>query len=219
MKLIHKDNYKLYIIGLLSLLITVAVLPILPEQIPIHFNAEGVADGFGGKLSIFMFPGIIIAINLLCEVFRHADPRSANYTLFNKHYYLFFMVFDLFMLLVQMYVISFSLELITLNVSNLIIVAMGILFVFIGNLMPKLKQNYFMGIRTPWTLANGQVWYDTHRFCGKVWFIAGILICICGFLPPELMIFILLAIISIAVLIPLIYSYVRYRQLEQQKNL
>ncbi len=212
MKLLHKDNYKNYIIALASLIISAIVLPVLPDQIPIHFNSQGGADGYGNPLMVFLFPGIILFLNVLAEFTKHTDPRAANYAVFSKHYYLFYMVIDIFLFLVQLYVITYALEIITLNISNAIVAAMGVLFIIIGNLMPKIKQNFFMGIKTPWTIADEQVWYETHRLSGKLWFILGILMCICGFLPTNVMIPTLLIIMAVAVLVPVVGSYVFFKR-------
>lgn len=217
MKLIHKENYKNYLIGLISLAVAIMAFPILPEQIPIHFNAQGVVDNYGSPMMVFLFPVLILGTCVLAEVTKHADPKRSSYSVFSKYYYLFFFVLDLFLFLVHLYIISYSLELIAFNISNIMIVLVGILFIFIGNLTPKIKQNYFMGIKTAWTLANEQVWYDTHRFAGKLWFVIGIIICICGFLPSEAFILVFLISISIAVLIPLIYSYVIFKRLEAKE--
>lgn len=211
MKLIHRDNYKNYIIGLVALIFSAIAYPRLPEQIPIHFNAQGIPDGYGSPLTIFLLPAIILLVNVLAEVTKHADPRTANYSVFSKHYYLFFLVFNVFMFLVQLYLIAYALNIITFNVSNVIIIALGVLFIIIGNMMPKFKQNFFMGIKTPWTLADEQVWYETHRFGGKTWFILGIAMCICGFLPSIASFPIMLVVIIIAAAAPMVYSYIIYK--------
>lgn len=211
MKLIHKDNYKQYIIGLLSLIAAIISYPLLPDQIPVHFNTQGVADNYGSPLMVFLFPALILGICILAEITRHAEPKRSSYALFEKHYYMFFFALDLFLFLIHLYIITYSLELITFNITNIMIVLIGILFLFIGNVMPKFKQNYFMGIRTPWTIANDQVWYDTHRFAGKLWFVLGIAICICGFLPSKVLIPVLLAGTLGGAFAPMIYSYVIFK--------
>jgi len=124
---------------------------------------------------------------------------------------LLFLVLNIFFFLVQLYLITYALELIAFNVINVIVVAMGVLFVIIGNLLPKVKQNFFMGIKTPWALADEQVWYETHRFGGKIWFGVGIIMCICGFLPGQAGIPIVLGGAVIAAIVPMVYSYIVYK--------
>ena len=190
----------------------------LPEQIPVHFDAQGVVDGYGSPLTIFLLPALILGTCILAEVMKHLDPKHASYALFSKHYYQFFIVLDLFFFLIQLYLISYSMEWITVNISNLMIVAMGLLFLFMGNMMPKVKHNYFMGIKTAWTLASEQVWYDTHRFSGKLWFVLGILICISGFLPPKIVMSVFLICTGVAVLVPFVYSYVIFKKLGEETD-
>ena len=91
-------------------------------------------------------------------------------------------------------------------------IAIGILFIIIGNLLPKVKQNFFMGIKTPWTLADEHVWYATHRFSGKLWFVLGLVMCACGFVPDTVMGPIILISATVAVIVPIVYSYIVYKK-------
>lgn len=212
MKFIHRENYKNYIIGLVTLILSGIAFPLLPEQIPIHFNAQGIPDNYGSPLTIFLLPIIILSVNVLAEVTKHTDPQAANYFVFSKHYYQFFLALNLFLFLVQMYLITYALELVTFNVTGVVIVAIGVLFIIVGNMMPKVKQNFFMGIKTPWALADEQIWYATHRFGGKLWFVVGILLCICGFLPTTVQIPAIMIGAGIATAAPMVYSYVIYKR-------
>ena len=78
--------------------------------------------------------------------------------------------------------------------------------------MPKFKQNFYAGIKTSWTLSDEEVWFKTHRFGGKIWFIGGILMMITVFLPNTLKIIIFFSIVLILVLAPIIYSYLIYKR-------
>ena len=212
MKLIHRDNYKNYIIGLVALILSAVAFPYLPEQIPIHFDAQGVVDGYGSAYTIFLLPAIMLGVNVLGEITKHVDPKTKNYGYFSKHYYLFYLALNVFLFLVQMYMISYALELITFNVTSVVLVALGVLFILIGNMMPKVKQNFFMGIKTPWTLADEYVWYETHRFSGKVWFVMGLVMCVGAFLPNAVGIAIEITVLAIGVIVPIAYSYVIYKR-------
>ena len=212
MKFIHKDNYKNYIICLVAVILSAIAFPHLPEQIAIHFNAQGVPDGYGSPLTIFLLPAIMLFVNVLAEITKHTDPRKDNYSYFSKHYYLLHLVLNIFLLLVQLYIISFSLQLITFTLTNIIVIAMGILFIIIGNMLPKVKQNFFMGIKTPWTLADEHVWYATHRFSGKLWFALGLIMCACGFFPNNALVPIILISAIAAAVVPTIYSYIIYKR-------
>ena len=212
MKIIHRDNYKNYIICLIAVVLSAIAFPYLPEQIPIHFNAQGIPDGFGSPLMIFLLPAIMILVNALAEITKHADPKAANYSYFTNHYYLLYLMINIFLLLVQLYLITYALEIVTFQITNVIVVAMGLLFVVIGNLLPKVKQNFFMGIKTPWTLADEYVWYATHRFSGKLWFALGLIMCACGFFPNNALVPVILISVIVAAVVPMIYSYIIYKK-------
>lgn len=212
MKLIHKKNYMNYIIVLIALIAAAIVFPMLPEEIPTHFNAQGVPDSYGSPLTVFLLPGIMLFVNILAEVLKYADPKAANYQMFSKHYYLLFLVINIFLLLVEGYIISYSMDWVSFNISTGITIALGILFMVIGNFLPKVKQNFFMGIKTPWTLADEQVWYKTHRFAGKIWFVAGLILCLCSFLPSKVFVPVLLVALLPAAVVPMIYSYIIFKR-------
>lgn len=212
MKFIHRDNYKSYIICLVAFILSAIAFPQLPEQIAIHFDAQGIPDGYGSPLTIFLLPGIMLFVNLLAEITKHTDPRKDNYSYFSKHYYLIHLVLNIFLLLVQLYIISFSLQLIIFTLTNIIVIAMGVLFIIIGNMLPKVKQNFFMGIKTPWTLADEYVWYATHRFSGKLWFALGLIMCACGFFPNNALVPAILISAIAAAVVPTVYSYIIYKK-------
>ncbi len=149
MKLIHRGNYKNYIICLIALILSVIAFPFLPEQIPVHFNAQGIPDGYGSPIMIFLLPGVMFLMNVLAEVTKHTDPKAANYTYFSGHYYQLFLVLNVFFLVVQLYLITYALEIITFNITNIIMVGMGALFAVIGNLLPKSKTKLFYGDQDP----------------------------------------------------------------------
>lgn len=212
MKFIHRDNYKSYIICLVAFILSAIAFPHLPEQIAIHFDAQGVPDSYGSPLTIFLLPSIMLFVNVLAEITKHTDPRKNNYSYFSKHYYLIHLVLNIFLLLVQLYIISFSLQLIIFTLTNIIVIAMGVLFIIIGNMLPKVKQNFFMGIKTPWTLADEYVWYATHRFSGKLWFALGLIMCACGFFPNNALVPVILISAIAAAVVPMIYSYIIYKK-------
>ncbi|MNI76151.1 Immunity protein SdpI [compost metagenome] len=87
------------------------------------------------------------------------------------------------------------------------IAALGLLFIVLGNYMPQIRHNYFMGIRTPWTLADPEVWRKTHRLSGFMWMIGGVLILLAAFIPAALSIGMIIAALVIATLIPTFYSW------------
>ena len=105
---------------------------------------------------------------------------------------------------------------IAFNMETLVLLLIGLLFIIIGNYMPKCKQNYTIGIKVTWALANEEYWNATHRFGGKVWVIGGFLLMACAFLPEAVISWASILILPVIALLPVVYSYVYYRK--QQKD-
>ncbi|MBD5544770.1 MAG: DUF1648 domain-containing protein [Lachnospiraceae bacterium] len=212
-KIFHKDNRKLWILFAISVLIAGASLPFLPDQIPIHFDAYGNVDSYGTKSFIFLAPGLLILIIFFVELFRSIDPKKDNYSLFQKHYYSFCFMVGLVLFFIELYTLWYCyLPDRTVNASIFIPALIGILFSYIGNIMPKFKHNYFIGIRTPQTLANETVWYMTHRFGGKLWFIGGILMMLTSFLPIPIKLWLFFVLTFFLVVLPVFYSLYAYKK-------
>lgn len=176
-----------------------------------HFNAAGDIDNYGNKIFIFLAPCIIILMIFLAEVMKNIDPKKNSYNNFKRQYYMIHFIVSLLMLLIELYTIAVSFDIKIVNISYIMILALGTMFVILGNLMPKFKHNYFVGIRTSWTLADEDVWFKTHRFGGKIWFVGGILMMLTVFLPPDFNFIFFIAIAFIIALIPIIYSYIIYK--------
>jgi len=102
-----------------------------------------------------------------------------------------------------------------LSNPNMIVILVGILFVFMGNYFKVIKQNYFIGIKTPWTLENEEVWKLTHLLAGKMWVIGGIVIVICSLVLPEnINFYFLISITAVISIVPIVYSYLIYKKLK-----
>lgn len=211
-RIFRNENIKIWILFVVTMLIGAISYSYLPEQIPIHFNAAGEIDNYGGRISIFLAPGVILAMTLLAEFFRNADPKKSSYDKFNKQYYLIFFLTSLLMLVIQLYTIAVSLKMKILNINAVMPVAVGLLFAIIGNSMPKFKQNYFAGIKTSWTLADEEVWFKTHRLGGKIWFIGGILMMLSSILPDNMKMFVFFGVVIILSIVPIGYSYIIYKK-------
>lgn len=214
MKLVHRYNRKIWGIFILSLITGLFAFSNLPEEIPIHFNEVGDADNFGSRWTIFLAPGINFLTIFLAEGLKKIDPKKEAYKKFEKAYYnvLFFVCVLLWG--TQLYTIAYIYN-IPINIARIMPVIMGIMFVYIGNLMPKFKHNYFVGIKTSWTLASEKVWYLTHRFAGKVWVVFGILIIFTAFLPLQYISWVFIGVTLLVVLLPVVASYIYYQRVEE----
>ncbi len=210
-RIFRHENIKTWILFAVTLLVGLISYNYLPERIPIHFDAAGNIDRYGGRISIFLAPAVIAAMTLLAEFVRNVDPKRNAYNKFNKQYYMIFFAVSLLMFMIQLYTIAISMNIEILNISIIMPVAIGMLFTVIGNSMPKFKQNFYAGIRTSWTLSDEEIWFKTHRFGGKLWFIGGILMMVTAVLPKNMNFIVLPSLALVLGLLPVIYSYVIYR--------
>jgi uncharacterized membrane protein len=171
----------------------------------IHWGLVGNADDYGSvALVVFGTPVLLLLINFLCIFLSSLDKKLAAQD--GKAFGIVFLIMPLLSLYVHglIYATAFGLQ---INIGLFLTVFFGVLFVLIGNYMPKCKQNFSMGIKTKWTLTNEENWYATHRFAGKVYFFGGVFLMLLAFLPmPFSVILALVAVFPIA-LSPAVYSY------------
>lgn len=152
------------------------IYPHLPPQIPVHWGVSGQIDQYGDKRMIFVFSFLPLIIYTCMQLLPKIDPKKASYHLHSKAYQTVSFAMALFMAGIY---IATSLAATGHNLSIDIFVkaGIGILLVVSGNVLSQIRPNYFFGIRTPWTLANENVWKKTHRigsyafvFCGTIIF-------------------------------------------------
>ncbi|MER2259483.1 MAG: SdpI family protein [Priestia megaterium] len=199
-------------ITLLTLVAWLIALPHLPATMPIHWGANGEADGFATKINAMILTvGIMVLIYFIIAFVPRIDPRKENYKYFSKTYNI---VLNAVLLLFFFVNMSTILQGLGYNVpmSYIAPIMAGLVFIIIGNYLQRVRSNYFMGIRTPWTLSNETVWKKTHRLSGKIFFIGGLLILISAFLPDGYKSVIMWGSIVLCVAIPYLYSYVAYKK-------
>ncbi|GAB1796117.1 MULTISPECIES: SdpI family protein [Priestia] len=199
-------------ITLLTLVAWLIALPHLPATMPIHWGANGEADGFATKINAMILTvGIMVLIYFIIAFVPRIDPRKENYKYFSKTYNI---VLNAVLLLFFFVNMSTILQGLGYNVPMAYIapIMAGLVFIIIGNYLQRVRSNYFMGIRTPWTLSNETVWKKTHRLSGKLFFIGGLLILISAFLPDGYKSVIMWGSIVLCVAIPYLYSYLAYKK-------
>lgn len=185
----------------------------LPDPMPSHWGINGEVDGWSSKaFSVFGFPVLLLAIHWLCVVISTADPHHKNYH--PKMIRLMFWICPMIGLILCTMVYSAALGH-SVPIETIMPLLLGVLFVVIGNLMPKCRYSYTMGIKLPWTLNSEENWNRTHRFGGKIWVIGGIIMMATALWGSF---WLLLAIVALMVLTPTIYSYLYYRNHEQEKQ-
>ena len=203
-----KMNKKLLaltsIVILLPMIWGLIIWPQLPNQIPIHFNVAGQANNFQSKpLAVFGLPVFLLLVHLFVIFMIGRDPK--NCTMNEKMIKVIYWLIPIVSLSVLYLIYSKALGS-TTNPSIFVSALLGLIFVMMGNYMPKLKVNHTVGIRLPWTLQSEDNWHKTHRLAGKLWVVGGLILLLesgLQFAAPYVMGIVILAI----VLIPILYSY------------
>lgn len=213
--MINERNMRrlIWAFALFPLLVTLIVFGRLPEEIPMHWNVHGDIDAFYSKLPwAFSLPLLGIIFTALFPVLSKIDPKKENYQKFKSQFLIIQLTLILFLAIMQGVIISISLGATFFSVDTLVKLLVGILIIILGNIMPKFKHNYFVGIKTPWTIANETVWAKTHRHGGYVWFIIGFLISILAFIPGTASAVVYFVLILGAAFEPIIYSWLKFKQ-------
>ena len=206
-----KKNLKVLIITsvilLLPILAGLLLWNQLPEQMPTHWNAAGEVDGWSSKpFAVFCLPLIMLAAQWLCMLGTAADPKKNNHPEKVLHLVLWIIPVLSVVLHTVTYAVAMGKE---VRMEVVMPVLIGLIFVIIGNYLPKCKQNYTIGIKIPWTLDNEENWNKTHRFAGFLWTLCGLAIMLTGFFGGF---WVFLPIVLLMVFAPIIYSYMLHRK-------
>ena len=208
--MIKKNLPKLIITSLIILIPIVIGLILwdkLPDQVPMHWNAQGEVDGYGTKFqAVFLIPLVLVAFQWICVLGTSFDPKKQNVN--DKIFTLVLWIIPVISLLCNSMVFATALGH-KVSVEIIMPLFMGVLFVVIGNYLPKCKQSYTVGIKLPWTLDNEENWNKTHRLAGFLWVIGGVIIMATAFLGAFWLFFIVLIPM---VVIPFVYSYLLYKK-------
>ena len=185
--------------------------PYMPEVMASHWNAHGQADGYMSRFwGVFLFPLMAVGLAFLLVLIPRLDPLKANVEKFKKTYHGFIAVFLVYFLYI--YVLSLLLNLgMNLDMIQLLLPAMALFLYFLGVLLGRAKRNWFIGIRTPWTLISDSVWDKTHRLGGILFKIAAALTLL-GLVLPDWTFYFFLVPVLLVTVFTIVYSYLVYRQ-------
>ena len=186
----------------------------LPDTMNSHWGVDGAADGSASKaFAVFGMPAILAAANLLCMVATGLDRGNRDQN--KKLMGIIFWIMPVISLAVMggMYAIALGKP---VDMMLIVPVLMGVLFIVLGNYMPKATQNRTMGIKIYWTLCNEENWNKTHRFAGKCWVAGGLVVLLEAVLPLSWFVPVMLTTIALLVIAPVVYSYIIYRQHKAQ---
>ncbi|MBQ3222779.1 MAG: SdpI family protein [Clostridia bacterium] len=179
----------------------------LPDPMPTHFGPDNRPDGWSSKpFAVFGLPLIIMALHLACVFGTRSDPKYANIS--GKIMGLVLWICPAISILCGglIYAVALGHE---LNVGLYLMLLIGVVFVVAGNYLPKSRQNYTVGIKIPWTLSDVENWNATHRFAGRLWMAAGVVILATAWLEQ---VWVFLPIVVLMVIAPVAYSYLFYRR-------
>lgn len=185
----------------------------LPDTMATHWNAAGESDGFSAKaFAVLGLPLIIFALHWLCVFFTEKDPKNKNQSPKMQKLVLWICPVLTWIASGTIYFSALGKE---INMTSLEVLIIGIMFVILGNYLPKCKQNFTMGIKVKWTIENEENWNKTHRLGGILWFVGGLIIIASVFLPEKIMFGVMLAVLLISAIVPVIYSYAIYRKMKK----
>ncbi len=185
----------------------------LPDQMASHWNVNDQVDGYMSRFwGVFMMPLITLGMFVLFIVVPNIDPLKANIAEFRETFNLFIVFIVGFMIYIHVLTLRWNLGYTDIGIGKGMLPAMGLLFIVIGSLLRKAKRNWFIGIRTPWTLSSDNVWDQTHRLGSILFMASGVLALVGGFFGGMTAFWMLLVPLMGSTIFLLIYSYVLYRR-------
>jgi uncharacterized membrane protein len=190
--------------------------PQMPAQMASHWDAQGEVDGYISRFwGLFLFPFNATVLGALLMAVPVIDPLKANIAKFRKFYDWFVVLFLIYFFYIYLLTVLWNKD-VSFDLVQAMLPAIGVLFFYLGVMLQHARRNYMVGIRTPWTLANDEVWDRTHRLGSRLFMACGILIALSAFWPKFAIYFVLVSILAVT-LITVVYSYVIYRKIAPAK--
>jgi uncharacterized membrane protein len=210
-----KITIAIIIVILLSFLIAGYAYQVIEEDtVATHWDSEGNVNGYMSKLwGLFLLPLISVGIYLLFLFIPKIDPLKKNIQKFRKDFDLFILMILLFLLYISIITTLANMDYV-FNMTTMLLPAIGLLFYYIGSIMKKFKRNWFIGIRTPWTLSSDEVWKKTHKLASILFKITGVIILLGIFFPPKYLTWFILIPTFTTVILVVVYSYLEYKKIK-----
>ena len=207
-----RANFLCYLFIVATVATAAWLYPTLPDPMPSHWNVDGEVDGWMPKLwGVAVLPGSAILIFIVFRLIPRISPKGFRTESFSGVLNILQVAMVAFACFVA-FLVLFTAKGIDVHLNQMIYGGMGVLFIVIGNYLGKVRKNFFVGIRTPWTLASDEVWTRTHRMAGWTFIVMGIFFLAGAFVRIEPMW--LVTIIILLALVPVVYSYFLYRRVE-----
>lgn len=200
------------VIAALAVVMSIWAYPQLPPTVATHWSLNGTPDGFSSRWwAVAIVPIVLVFMTVVFNVLPKIDPRHENYVKFLSSYWLIANAVIVFLLVAHGLIIAAGLGF-SIKIDRLMPLGIGLLFVFLGNFLTRVEPNWFVGIRTPWTLSSDTVWRRTHRTGGWVFVIGGLVLASTALLPRAAFLPLLIATIVIMPAIPIVQSYVLWKR-------
>lgn len=201
-----------FVLVLVGFAVAASMYSSLPDPMPTHWDMEGRINGTMPKpWGAYLMPGVMLVLWAMFAILPRISPRGFEMDTFVRAWAIFALSTLGLMLFIEILVLRAARDGGMLS-PRAIVVGIGVLFAILGNFLGKVTRNFFAGIRTPWTLANEEVWLRTHRLAGKLFVLAGLIIVVAGLAGVS--IWPLIAAPIAAAVIPAVYSYVVYKRIE-----
>lgn len=199
-----------------TLIATAILYPQLPEKIPIHWNIQGEVDGHGEKIWSLLTPAIVIGILLLFCAIPWLSPKPFVVDSFRSTYWFILLVLTGMFVYVH-WLLMWAAWSGKVDITRAMLAGMLVMFSLLGNVLGKVRRNFYIGVRTPWTLASDRVWNETHRLAARMFVGAGVLGLVAALLPVPLPAVIITVVVTMIAggLIPVVYSFILYKRLEK----
>lgn len=205
------------VVAAVTAAISVWAYPRLPPTVATHWGLDGTPDGYSSRLmAVSIMPLVLVFMTVIFNVLPKVDPRRENYARFLSSYWLIANAVIVFLLVTHAMIIASGLGF-DVKIDRLMPLGVGLLFVFLGNYLTRVEPNWFVGIRTPWTLSSDSVWRRTHRTGGWLMVIGGLVLAASAFVPRPAFLVLFVATIVIVAVIPIVQSYVLWKK-EQGKQ-
>ena len=209
---------------ILPCIIALYTYPLAPERVPIHWNFQGEADNWADKsVGLFLMPLLNIVLYFFLKYLPKIDPNKEKIEQSQGLLTGIRLAVHTFLAVIVGWT-NFSIIGIVSISNTIMLILIASLMSVMGKIMVSVKQNYFFGIRTPWTLASEEVWMQTHRLGGNLWFYSGLLLIvilgILGFInvANEVIMTLFFTWIGFIIGVPLVYSYVLFRKLKKNSQ-
>lgn len=201
-----------YVVAMVAGAASAWAYPRLPPRVAIHWGFSGQPDGYSSKLlAVILLPLVILAMRALLTVLPRIDPKGENYQKFARTYWLIFNGVMLFIGVIHLATLGYGLGA-PVRMDRVVAAGAGVLLIVVGNYLTRVEPNWFVGIRTPWTLSSDRVWRRTHRVGGWLLAAGGVLMVLTLFVPAGAAIPILIGTIAVVAVVPVVLSFLLWRR-------